>query len=330
MYGFGEELTKENILKRITSYDIFRFYSENFMEVGKSFCSDLPGREDKNPSAQVSFIKGDLLYSDFGIGKSYRAISYVMEKYGLKYPDALQLINRDFKLGLGVYDSEVPVGNPIISTPTLNFKEKTPSIILKKRRDFNELDREYWNQYSIQLSTLSLFNIEAISHYWINGVEYRADKLAYSYNFYFEHDIYRRKIYQPKNKMRFIGNGGAVVQGEIILPKEGDVLIITKSFKDVLCLFEMGWTAIAPTSETSFVPDKYFEKQRSRFNKVYLLYDNDTTGQKFSKKFSEQYGIPSLCIPIQYVNDVLVKDISDYVKANGKDKGIELIKTQIE
>ena len=66
MYGFGEPLTKENILKRITSYDIFRYYSDNFVEVGRTFKGDLPGRDDQVPSAIVNMIGGDLMYSDFG------------------------------------------------------------------------------------------------------------------------------------------------------------------------------------------------------------------------------------------------------------------------
>ena len=65
MYGFGEELTKENILKKITSYDIFRYYSENFKDIGKSFCSDLPGRTDENPSAQINVIKNDFIKAKF-------------------------------------------------------------------------------------------------------------------------------------------------------------------------------------------------------------------------------------------------------------------------
>ena len=95
MYGFGEPLTKENILKRITSYDIFRYYSDNFVEVGRTFKGDLPGRDDQVPSAVVNMIGGDLMYSDFGYKTGLRCFDYVMEKLGLSYFDTLQQINND-------------------------------------------------------------------------------------------------------------------------------------------------------------------------------------------------------------------------------------------
>lgn len=326
MYGFGEDLTKENIFKRITSYDIFRYYSKGFVEVDKSFISDF--RSEKNPSCRVSFIKGDLLYTDFGANLKLRAVDFVMELENLSYAEALQRINRDFNLGLGIYGTETYLEN--VGKPKLYGKikctEKKPRVIQIKARPFNKDDAEFWNEYSIQLNTLNKFNICAISNFWIDGLHYFPDKLSYSYNFYFEDNLFRRKIYQPLNsKFKWFSNGGKVVQGEVLLPKQGDLLIITKSFKDILCLYEMGYTAIAPTSESSFVPDAYFEKQQSRFTRIVGLYDNDDAGRKFSKKFSETYKIPFVEIPLEYG----CKDISDYTKEYGKDKAINLLKELI-
>ena len=73
--------TKELILKYYDSYDIFRYYCPNFREVNRNFVSDIR-TNDKNPSACISFIRGDLLYTDFGEG-SYRVFDYVGRKYGL-------------------------------------------------------------------------------------------------------------------------------------------------------------------------------------------------------------------------------------------------------
>jgi len=326
MYGFGEELTKENIFKRITSYDIFRYYSEHFVEVDKSFISDF--RDEKNPSCRVGFIRGELLYTDFGTNKSYRAINFVMEKEGLGYVEALNRINVDFNLQLGIYG--ISKNNSSIKSPktygSIKHRESKTKVIQIKARAFNKEDEEFWNTYSIQLTTLQKFNICAISDFWIDGFHYFPDKLSYSYNFYFEDNLFRRKIYQPLNsKFKWFSNGGKVIQGEILLPKQGDLLVITKSFKDVISLYEMGYTAIAPTSESSFVPDTYFEKQQSRFKNIIGLYDNDAAGKKFSTKFSETYKIPFVEIPLEYG----CKDISDYVKEYGKENAINLLKVLI-
>ena len=45
------------------------------------------------------------------------------------------------------------------------------------------------------------------------------------------------------------------VQGLAQIPEKGDLLIITKSLKDVMVLYEMGYTAISAASETTFIPE---------------------------------------------------------------------------
>ena len=63
MYRVTPSLTVDNILKKITSYDIFRKYCLEFKEIGKAFHS--PFRTDKHPSAFIIYYNGDLLFKDF-------------------------------------------------------------------------------------------------------------------------------------------------------------------------------------------------------------------------------------------------------------------------
>lgn len=326
MYGFGEELTKENILKKITSYDIFRYYSENFKDIGKSFCSDLPGRTDENPSAQINVIKNDLLYRDFGAGKSFRAIDYVMVKKNLSYFEALELINQDFNLGLGVYTDRVLTSSKVKPVKTnIVLKEKLPCIIQIKKRDWNEDDYNYWTKrYYIPFETLELFGVVPVSHFWINESVFVADRNAYCYNFYWKEDnsMFYRKIYQPySKKLKWVSNGGYVVQGEGVLPYKGNLLIVTKSLKDVIVLYNLGFTSVAPTSESSFLPNQYFLKQGERFSRIVIFFDTDATGLKKAKEFSEKFGVEYKYIPLEYK----AKDISDFIEKNGVDSAKELL-----
>lgn len=318
-----EPLTKENIFKRITSYDIFKYYCSGFSKVGELFNSEL--RKDSNPSCCISNIGGELLYTDFGEG-SYRAIDYVMVKYQLSFVEALHKINADFKLELSTTIPFNAVGGYIPPTTygKVHFKEKTPTIIKIKSRKWNNFDRDFWyRRYYISSKTLEKFNVKPISHFWINDEMFIADKFSYSYDFYWKPDlsIFYRKIYQPYNtKLKWVSNGGNVCQGEGMLPKEGDLLIITKSLKDVIVLYNLGFTAIAPVSETSFLPSNYFLKQRERFKKVMLFYDSDSTGLAKAKEFSEQYSIDYRYIPLEYE----AKDISDFVEKRGIEEGKKL------
>ena len=299
MYGIHKDLNKENILHAVTTYNIFKKYCIGFEEVGRSFKS--PFREnEKHPSAYVIYYNGDFLFKDFG-GGSYRAIDFVMQRFGLSLSEALQKINYDFNLGLGGLKSlKTGFKLNIFKTPEVN--EKEPTIITIKRKDFTEKDINYWNQYSIQLSTLSLFNVFSISNFTINNYLYFAEELSYSYDYYWENETFRRKIYQPLSFNKWFSNGGAIVQGEGMLPKEGEILIITSSLKDVMTLYELGYTAIAPTSETSFVPDKYFIKQNSRFKRILLFMDSDKTGIEANKRLSEKWKLDYIIIPEGYYN----------------------------
>ena len=96
LFELKAELSKEDILERVSSFDIFQMYCKNFEEVGKHFCSEF--RIDKTPSCIIDEIRGDLMYSDFGYGLHIRAVDYVKLKFNLDFKDALEKIAEDFNL----------------------------------------------------------------------------------------------------------------------------------------------------------------------------------------------------------------------------------------
>lgn len=82
-----------------------------------------------------------------------------------------------------------------------------------------------------------------------------------------------------------------MIQGTHMLPKSGEYLVITKSMKDCMVLYELGIPAIAPCSETTFISDSQYRKLKERFDNIVILWDNDLTGIKFANKFRKQYDI---------------------------------------
>ena len=80
------------------------------------------------------------------------------------------------------------------------------------------------------------------------------------------------------------------MQGAHVLPKEGgEYLAITKSLKDVACLYSCGIPAIAPISENCFVTEAQFERLSKKFKKIILFYDNDSAGITHMNKFRKQF-----------------------------------------
>lgn len=52
---------------------------------------------------------------------------------------------------------------------------------------------------------------------------------------------------------------------------KGDILFITKSMKDVMCLHEMGIPAVSPSSESTFLPKDVLEQLKTRFKRIIIL-----------------------------------------------------------
>ena len=320
------KLTKENILKELDSYQLFKAYCRNFDVLGRMFKSEF--RKDDTPSCHIIMWEGDLLYKDFG-EKGYRIFDYIARKYETDFIGVMRIINRDFNLGLGSSSSvKVEVSKVIPEKPDFDMKdfEHHPTTIEVKRRRWTKADRDYWSQYEIPPLLLKYHNIFSIESYKVNSkhqdnVSYRMslDRLAYTMDYYWYEGIFRRKIYLPqtKGRYRFISNvNNTIVQGWSLLPKSGsNILFVTKSYKDILIFNLLGYWAIAPNNEHSFIPDKVMEKLKTRFNNIYVWFDNDEGGIRGGGEFADKFSLPFMHNPVGEP-----KDPSDFVKEyNSKD-----------
>lgn len=297
------------------------------MEYGKKYKSLF--REDPTPSAGLYYSKnGRLRYNDYMQNLSIP--STIMKLNNWDYGQLTKELYKTF----GVENSSIIIRSKVVYNGEIDQYKKSQSStkIQIRRRDFTDNDLKFWAQFGISRETLNLYSVFSISHFWINGRLINGLEYCYSYDFYFEDSIFRRKIYQPySSKYKWFSNGGKVCQGEINMPESGDLLIVTKSLKDVMTLHELGYTAVAPPSESTFLPEEYFLKQKERFNRIVIWYDNDfdkesNSGQIKGVLFSKQYQIENVFIPSEYK----VKDISDFVKKYGKEESIKLIKKIIE
>ena len=64
-------------------------------------------------------------------------------------------------------------------------------------------------------------------------------------------------------------NNDVYIGQNVQLPKDGgDLLIIQKSMKDVMCMYELGIIAIAPNSENLFLNDNQLEKVKNKFKRI--------------------------------------------------------------
>ena len=165
--------------------------------------------------------------------------------------------------------------------------------------------------------------------YFYNSNAVKVSKHAYVYAEKKDNKL-TYKIYQPfEDKLKkWINNANySVHQGYTQLPKSGELLIITKSLKDVMSLHDVvGVSAIGLQSESVMMKDSVMDEYKSRFKKVVCLFDNDDAGTKLAKEFSKRYGVPYFFVlPI-----AKSKDFSDFVKNTTINFSIEYFNKKIE
>jgi len=313
------ELAEENIFKKISEYDIFSYYIPNFKALNKVFLSPL--RQDNNPSCSIQEYQGKLFYKDFGSNDNFTAIAFVMAKFNVKYYEALSIISADF--GLGLHSKTIEASSMgyigLANVP----QKKAPKVIklrIKRRKWNSTIDKKYWGECGISKKTLSYFNVVPISHLWINFNCFKIKNTSPSYAYIEDKGIY--KILSPYSQYKWVTNcNSSYIQGWNQLPEKGELLIITKSKKDVMLLYEYNYNSIAPQSENTTINLDKMMELKNRFTRIIVFFDNDEPGLSAGEIYEALYEIDMIHIPITGP-----KDISDYRKKYGDIKAKQLLK----
>ena len=266
--------------------------------------------------------KGKLIYNDFGEDHNFDFIAVVQYIHKCTYHKALQIIANDFGI------IEIPKLEKNIAKIEYNGELVTklePCILQVEIKEYTNKELEWWKSFGISIETLKLYNVFSIKTVFINGIpRFFSDEKTPIYGYYFGKEEGRElwKIYFPtKTKYRFLLNNSKI-QGVKQLPKTGNLLIITKSLKDVMTLKELGYDAIAPQSENSFIKEEQLVKLQNRFKYIIVWFDTDCPGLIAMKNLKKRY--PNFIyhwIPRRYK----VKDISDFRKKYGENKTTEYL-----
>ena len=295
-----------DLLEKISDYDIYSYYLGSF-KPGKLMNSPLRAN-DKIPSFAIFPGKtGGLLFKDHGTGESGNAIKFVKLYKRIQTRDELE------KELLKIVRKVNP--NQTIRTTMYGSRLSSNEVnIGVVRQPFTEVDKRYWKQFHISIDTLKRYNVFSIKYYLSNNVVrgiYKDDNPMYAYKVYDKFKIYR-PLASKYTKWRSNLTNEHVQGLEQLQDIGGNLLIITKSLKDVMCLHEMGFSAIAASSETTFIPDDILESLRTKWKHIVILYDRDKTGMKKAREYSKQYKIDAIFVHKKFK----AKDISDAVKDN--------------
>jgi len=314
MYAIVGEITKSLLFDKIPQEQLMEFYLGIPVKLNKKFISPL--RYDKNPTCNYFYHRdGDLLFKDHSGAFVGNAVEVVRYKYGLNYPQALEKIASDF--GLEAAGTKPVKIQPISSQGHVEKRRREISV---KTRAWKSEDLAYWNLFGISPETLDYFNVLAVDTVWIDEfINYSYTPLSPAYAYMFGEKEY--KVYFPyrlKTEVRFIGNSTRI-QGYDQLPETGKLLIITKSLKDVMSLYELGVNACAYQAETVIPQPDDINELKIRFSNIYSLYDFDLTGIRTANKIRKLYNIT----PIFLTNGRFgtknqeAKDSSEFINLHG-------------
>jgi hypothetical protein len=298
-------ISSELVLSKISDYTIFKYYLGRDFKLGIVIKSPL--RNDKNPSFGVYKSKtGTLLFNDFATGDKGDCFKLVSLLYNVPYNDAIKLVYDNMLQGT--------IKQEVIPQHIIDNIKPTVKNITIQRRYFVECDEKYWSMFNIKRSTVKKFNVMPIHSFNVDDLQSRIihSEASPMYAYLVNTKI---KIYKPLGSRyeKWRGNLSLFdLFGYEQLPDFGELLIITKSLKDVMCLYELGYTAIAPASETSTIPEKTMTELKLRFNKIIVLYDNDNPGISAALKVTKKHSLKSIVMP--FFDDIVTKDISDYIK----------------
>lgn len=334
MYLDNLELDKvypneENILEEVSDLEIFRYYIGNF-KIGSPIISPLA--KDTNPSFAIYTSRkyiGRLFFKDHRNRElTGSSIRFVQLLFNSTYKEAMERIIIDFKL-----EDIFIIDNPNLKQlkPVLFRLDKESRIEYKASkldlkitsRGWKSHDIEFWKNSGINLSTLKLFNIVPIKYYWMYGKLFTADKYAYAYKEWKDGEL-NYKVYQPyrntKNHKFLNGFLDGTFSGWGLLPKFTDLIIITKSTKDCMFLYEHNYYAIAPQGEGYTFKSKIIDLLKTKCNRLIQLYDHDNAGILSANRNRNDFDIPFVST-LDFNN----KDITDYYKHYGLSETLELL-----
>uniref|UniRef100_A0AAU8BA84 Polymerase/primase n=1 Tax=Dulem virus 42 TaxID=3145760 RepID=A0AAU8BA84_9CAUD len=293
----------QDLISQLTDYDIFSYYMGDFI-VGKLYNSPLR-HDDKIPSFAVfKGRQGNLMFKDHGSGISGNAITFIKEYKHISSNSELE------KELLRIIKTTAPKST---RTSTKEYKSYSTTDIGVVRQDFTDIDKQYWGKYNISISTLQKFDVFSIKYFLCNKIVsgiYKDEQPMYAYKV---NDKF--KIYRPLNSKYTKWRTNLTtsdIQGYKQLPENGNLLIITKSLKDVMVLYELGYSAISPSSETSFIPDDILISLQDRFKHILILFDRDKAGMKKAREFSKKYKLDAFFVNKKFA----AKDISDAIDRN--------------
>lgn len=333
LFDFNQIEVKYNandLLDLFGEEQIYRHYWPNF----KIGTSSSPLRTDKTPSFKCYHGQiGHLLWKDHSTGETGNVFSFVQQVLQRRgeslhmfdvYRRIYEELNGHVK-PLSVQNNGAPVQRRRRSNKP---KQTIIQAVLNEQGNIPAEALAYWEDFGITLSILKAYNVGYAAEIWIIKIDdtkresflwAKAEPGNPIFFYYFPHSKHI-KAYRPltrDKKRKWISNvtNSQDIQGLKqcdIENRKPNLLVLTKSMKDVMWLRSIGIDSIAIHGERHVYEPEFIEYLRKYCKHIISIYDNDIPGMKGAITLRNLYGIPCYFIP----RHTGAKDITDLYKAD--------------
>jgi 5S rRNA maturation endonuclease (ribonuclease M5) len=306
-----------DILSRTSEKEIMEFYWGERLLVNRAIYKN-PMRYDDTGTCYFFWSNGKFKFADRARSHYFDCFDYVQWLFKCNLREALIRINTDMSLNRTeqLINSAIPI-HKTKSKKKVSFKIKL--------REWNNYDRDYWAQFGINIRTVNKI-CKPVQEYSSNSnsfnftLKYKYDYLNPCYVYTFRKNV---KLYCPYSKTNKWSTNTDVgdIFGYDNLPSFADSLFITSGGKDMMCMWEMGFNAIAFQSEVTSINEDLLEQLKQRFKSIYILYDNDEAGIRLSAILCDKYKLTNIILP----KIDKAKDIAEFCQRLGLNKVKEII-----
>lgn len=250
------------------------------VELEEPICN--PFRSDNTPGCWLDKFNNLIILVDFA-SKEFNGMSIIeatKRKYNLSFKNALYKLLELSNVSLST----------LKRTPS-NFKNRQfsnftfkISILPYHNSDgevcFLKRDAVYWKKRYVSSANLVEDQVYSVKSYITNSKKSPninrirvPNTLCYAYTVNNKY-----KLYMPLVKQFISQLTENDIGGYDLLPEKGDLLIITKSYKDYRVIKNLGYNVIWVQGEIMEIPEYYIQELSNRFTQILFIYDNDSTG----------------------------------------------------
>lgn len=338
-YVKSKRTLTDKLLDEITDFDIYCELLDRDMEIGVSIES--PIRDDDSrasfslyvpTSPELTDIRPDeVWWKDFAGGYG-NVFSFVQRFAEFEFDEILEdrvsvikFLDNQLELGLFGGERKTYKKREIDYEAARETKE-----ILFKSRPYTRRDLNWWAQFGVDKNLLEKYDVRSIDCLLNEDytVKYRFRKMELAFAYVVKDKI---KVYCPESEEFKWRN---TCPADYILGAEqtgdSDILVITKSLKDIMCIKSLvDVDCVAPQSETWNFPTTLIDKIKQSYKDYYVVMDYDPAGIAAAERLKEHgfkvRWVSKIQVMLNGKLTVVDKDMSDYIKNNGMDKGLERV-----